>query len=66
MLLSAVSVLVVAQSSSEIPEGLMNNSVYQHTALHAMSALKQGFTLLLLHHMQSSSLVIQLIPSIFF
>ena len=26
MLLSAVSVLVVAQSSSEIPEGLMNNS----------------------------------------
>jgi hypothetical protein len=23
-----VSVLVVAQSSSEIPEGLMNNSVY--------------------------------------
>ena len=28
MLLSAVSVLVVAQSSSEIPEGLMNNSVF--------------------------------------
>ena len=28
MLLSAVSVLVVAQSSSEIPEGLMNNLVY--------------------------------------
>ena len=27
MLLSAVSVLVVAQSSSEIPEGLMNNSL---------------------------------------
>ena len=27
MLLSAVSVLVVAQSSSEIPEGLTNNSV---------------------------------------
>ena len=27
MLLSSVSVLVVAQSSSEIPEGLMNNSV---------------------------------------
>jgi len=25
---SAVSVLVVAQSSSEIPEGLMNNPVY--------------------------------------
>ena len=28
MLLSAVFVLVVAQSSSEIPEGLMNNPVY--------------------------------------
>ena len=27
MLLSAVSVLVVAQSSSEIPEGLMNDPV---------------------------------------
>ena len=30
MLLSAVSVLVVAQSGSEIPEGLMNNPVYSH------------------------------------
>ena len=29
MLLSAVSVLVVTQSSSEIPEGLMNNLVYR-------------------------------------
>ena len=28
MLLSAVSVLVVAQSSSEVPEGLLNNPVY--------------------------------------
>jgi len=28
MLLSAVSVLLVAQSSSEVPEGLMNNPVY--------------------------------------
>ena len=27
-MLSAVSVLVVAQSSWEIPEGLMNNPVY--------------------------------------
>jgi len=27
-LLSVVSVLVVAQSSSEVPEGLMNNPVY--------------------------------------
>ena len=29
MLLSAVSVLVVAQSSSEVPEGLVNNPVYK-------------------------------------
>ena len=28
MLLSAMSVLVVAQSSSEVPEGLMNNPVF--------------------------------------
>ena len=28
MLLSAVSVLVVAQSSSEIPKGFMNNPVF--------------------------------------
>jgi len=28
MFLSAVSVLVVAQSSSEVPEGLMNNPVF--------------------------------------
>ena len=28
MLLSALSLLVVAQSSSEVPEGLMNNPVY--------------------------------------
>jgi hypothetical protein len=34
MLLSAVSVLVVAQSSSEIPEGLMNNSVYIHNLFY--------------------------------
>ena len=29
MLFSTVSVLVVAQSSSEIPEGLMNKPVFQ-------------------------------------
>ena len=34
MLLSAVSVLVVAQSSSEIVEELMNNSVYQIALRH--------------------------------
>jgi len=32
MLLSALSVLVVALSSSEIPEGLMNNPVYYYLA----------------------------------
>jgi len=30
MLLSVVSVLVVAQSSSEVPEGLMNNPVFDY------------------------------------
>jgi len=35
MLLSVVSVLVVAQSSSEVPEGLMNNPVYNTSALPA-------------------------------
>jgi len=39
MLLSAVSVLVVAQSSSEIPEGLMNNPVFS-AAKHVYSLLK--------------------------
>ena len=33
MLLSAVSVLVVAQSSWEVPEGLMNNPVYNFVLL---------------------------------
>jgi len=33
MLLSAVSVLVVAHSSSEIPEGLMNNPVYNYVPI---------------------------------
>jgi len=31
MLLSALSFLVVAQSSSEVPEGLMNNPVLTET-----------------------------------
>ena len=38
MLLSAVSVLVVAQSNSEIPEGLMNNPVYPAIRQTAMPA----------------------------
>ena len=39
MLLSAVSVLVVAQSSSEIPEGLMNNPVYKERSLESRETL---------------------------
>jgi hypothetical protein len=35
MLLSTVSVLVVAQSSSEIPEGLMNNPVLKSFSVEA-------------------------------
>ena len=34
MLLSAVSVLIAAQSSSEIPEGLMNNPVYIYICMY--------------------------------
>ena len=37
MLLSAVSVLVVAQSSSEIPEGLMNNPVHAEAEVHPVT-----------------------------
>jgi hypothetical protein len=37
MLLSVVSVLVVAQSISEIPDGLMNNSVYMARFLNTVS-----------------------------
>ena len=42
MLLSAVSVLVVAQSSSEIPEGLMNDPVFLVDHDLAMYALKEN------------------------
>ena len=38
MLLSAVSILVVAQSSSEIPEGLMNNPVYTNKYKHVITS----------------------------
>ena len=46
MLLSAVYVLVVAQSSSEIPEGLMNNPV-SNKVLHAnfkVPTVREEFT----------------------
>ena len=46
MLLSAVSVLVVTQSSSEVPEGLMNNPVYgQNTNLYDCCVSAFVFTL---------------------
>ena len=50
MLLSAVSVLVVAQSSSEIPEGLMNNPVYRCLlkVLHPVSRPKTTVEFILL------------------
>ena len=42
MLLSAVSVLVVAQSSSRIPEGLMNNPVYLNIlTMHGIMKVKK-------------------------
>ena len=40
MLLSAVSVLVVAQSSWEIPEGLMNNPVHLLTLVRTWILLR--------------------------
>ena len=57
MLLSVVSVLVVAQSSSEIPEGLMNNPVhlvvpYSHCAVKANGALETQLVLILFTHLQ--------------
>ena len=39
MLLSAVSVLVVAQSSSEFPEGLVNNPVVDSIRPDVISSL---------------------------
>ena len=44
MLLSAVSVLVVAQSSSEIPEGLMNNPVFVVSLCAFMAGYRMIFT----------------------
>jgi len=40
MLLSAVSALVVAQLSSEIPEGLMNNPVLRGTVLQTSKEIR--------------------------
>ena len=44
MLLSAVFVLVVAQSSSEIPEGLMNNPVSVLVVAQSSSEIPEGLT----------------------
>ena len=40
MLLSAVSFLIAAQSSSEIPEGLMNKPVYIYIYIYIIVFLK--------------------------
>jgi len=45
MLLCAVYVLVVAQSSSEVPEGLMNNPVYENRAACHLIPEKRNKTL---------------------
>jgi hypothetical protein len=37
MILSAVSVLVIALQSSEIPEGLMNNPVFTAVIIYALN-----------------------------
>jgi len=42
MLLSAVSVLVVAQAISEVPEGLMNNPVYIYIYIYIYINLKKS------------------------
>ena len=45
MLLSAVSVLIVAQSSSEIPEGLMNNPVCMYIYAQNLKWFKRNHIL---------------------
>ena len=50
MLLSAVSVLVVAQSSSEIPEGLIYNAVFALTDLQKRGSVVIDLSDNLLHH----------------
>ena len=53
MLLSAVSVLVVAQSSSEIPEGLMNNPVFGYEIKNVNTSQSEHITYLLLRSRKS-------------
>ena len=49
MPLSAVSVLVVAQSSSEIPEGLMNNPVFTVSPVEKASRINPKHAVLLIN-----------------
>jgi len=46
MLLSALSFLVVAQSSSEVPEGLMNNPVYIYIYMRCINGLNYSWSIL--------------------
>ena len=59
MLLSAVSVLVVAQSSSEVPDGLMNNPVFaaqeKFYTLNNSFVLSRSFPFFPPHFLRSSS-----------
>ena len=52
MLLSAVSVSVVAQSISEIPEGLMNNPVYTAFSVTAVCQGAEVSTVLYVAHLE--------------
>ena len=53
MLLSAVSVLVVAQSSSKIPEGLMNNPVYIYIYIYVDFEMHGAAMKIILYYHQS-------------
>ena len=55
MLLSAVSVLVVAQSSLEIPEGLMNNPVCKRFTSIVFGTFDSERTVVVLLHEHFSS-----------
>ena len=74
MLLSAVSVLVVAQSSSEIPEGLMNNTVYAYNCnilfvllnFQAQCNVGQSFFLISSKKIPVPQNLLQFLPPIYF
>ena len=64
MLLSAVSVLVVAQSSSEIPEGLMNNPVDATEWFIAIIKCSTCFGHFYAHHQELESMCVLLPPMV--